>query len=234
MIKYAMAGAALIGALGVAACGAPSSTNAPTSTAPSTSTAPATTAPAPATAAGATGGVTLILDSSASQASYRARESLVGRALPNEAVGTTRSVSGTIVLDSGGQVVADQSSVTVDLSGLQSDESRRDNFIKGNTLNVRQFPTATFVPRSVANLPGPLPTSGQANFQLNGDLTVRGVTRPVSWQVTANFSPASVSGNATTSVQMTDFGMTPPKAGPVLSIEDQLGLELVFAANRTA
>jgi hypothetical protein len=49
--------------------------------------------------------------------------------------------------------------------------------------------------------------------------------------VTAQFNPTSVSGNATTDVNISDFGMTPPKAGPVLSIQDGLTLELVFTAS---
>jgi polyisoprenoid-binding protein YceI len=120
----------------------------------------------------------------------------------------------------------------VDLSQLSSDESRRDNFIKGNTLQTSRYPTATFVPRDTEGLPSPLPTEGQLTFQLSGDLTVHGVTRPVTWTVTAQFMPAGVSGSATTDVKISDFGMTPPKAGPVLSIEDGLTLEVAFSADR--
>jgi polyisoprenoid-binding protein YceI len=133
-----------------------------------------------------------------------------------------------------GTLLADESKITVDLSSLQSDESRRDSFIKGATLQTSQFPTAVFVPREVQGLPTPLPTSGQATFQLLGDLTVHGVTQPVDWQGTAQFDNASVSGAASTAVKLTQFGMTPPKAGPVLSIEDQLTLELTFTASRQA
>lgn len=177
---------------------------------------------------------TLVIDASASKASYRAHEQLVGRTLPSEAVGTTNSVTGSLVLAPDGSIVADQSKITVDLSKLQSDESRRDNFIKGSTLQTSRFPMATFVPREAQGLPSPLPTSGQATFQLVGDMTVHGVTRPVTWQVTAQFGDASVSGAATTTVNISDFGMTPPKAGPVLSIEDGLTLELAFTAAREA
>jgi polyisoprenoid-binding protein YceI len=176
----------------------------------------------------------LVIDSSASKASYRAREQLVGRTLPSEAVGTTTNVSGSLVLAADGSILADQSNISVDLSKLQSDESRRDNFIKGSTLQTSRFPMATFVPREAQGLPSPLPTSGEATFQLVGDLTVHGVTRPVTWQVTAQFGAATVSGAATTSVNISDFGMTPPKAGPVLSIEDGLTLELAFTAAREA
>jgi len=180
------------------------------------------------------GTVTLVLDAASSKASYHAQEQLAGRNLPSEAVGTSNGVSGTIVLNPDGSVVADQSQIKVDLSKLTSDESRRDNYIKGSTLQTNQFPMATFTPRQVQGLPTPLPTSGQATFQLLGDLTVHGVTKPVTWQVTAQFDPSNVSGNATTNVNLSDFGMTPPKAGPVLSIEDGLTLELVFSAAREA
>jgi polyisoprenoid-binding protein YceI len=60
------------------------------------------------------------------------------------------------------------------------------------------------------------------------------VTRPVTWTVNAQFGNSSVDGDATTNVNISDFGMTPPKAGPVLSIDDGLTLELAFAANRQA
>ena len=176
----------------------------------------------------------LVLDASASQASYHAKEQLVGKTLPSEAVGTSPGVTGTLALGADGSIAADQSTITVDLTKLKSDESRRDNFIKSDTLQTSQFPTATFVAHAVQGLPTPLPTSGQATFQLLGDLTVHGVTKPVTWQVTAQFADTTVSGSATTSVNITDFGMTPPKAGPVLSIEDGLGLELAFTANRAA
>ena len=179
-------------------------------------------------------GTRLVIDSAASKASYHAHEQLVGRTLPSEAVGSTSSVSGSLVLAADGSILADQSNISVDLSKLQSDESRRDNFIKSSTLQTSRFPMATFIPREAQGLPSPLPTSGQATFQLVGDLTVHGVTRPATWQVTAQFGDGTVSGNATTSVNISDFGMSPPKAGPVLSIEDGLTLELAFTAAREA
>jgi polyisoprenoid-binding protein YceI len=178
--------------------------------------------------------VRLVLDASSSNASYHAHEQLVGNRLPTEAVGTSPGVTGTLALGADGSIAADQSTITVDLTKLKSDENRRDNFIKTDTLQTSKFPTATFVAHSAQGLPSPLPTTGQATFQLLGDLTVHGVTKPVTWDVTAQFADTSVSGSATTNVNISDFGMTPPKAGPVLSIEDGLGLELAFTANRAA
>jgi polyisoprenoid-binding protein YceI len=176
----------------------------------------------------------LVIDSSVTRASYHAHEQLVGRDLPSEAVGTSSSVSGTLLLNPDGSLDPAQSQVSVDLSKLTSDQSRRDNFIKTSTLQTSRFPMATFTARQVQGLQTPLPTTGQTTFQLLGDLTVHGVTRPVTWQVSAQFDPSSVSGDATTDVNISDFGMTPPKAGPVLSIQDALTLELAFTAARQA
>jgi len=187
---------------------------------------------AQATSAASADAIRLVVDSSVSQASYHAREQLVGKSLPTPAVGTSKNVSGTLLLAPDGSILADQSQISVDLTGLQSDESRRDNFIKNDTLQTSRFPMATFVPNGTQGLAMPLPTSGDATFQLSGDLTVHGVTRPVTWQVTATFAGTTISGSATTDVKITDFGMTPPKAGPVLSIEDNLTLELAFTVGR--
>ncbi|MGI9149091.1 MAG: YceI family protein [Chloroflexota bacterium] len=224
---------------------APTPTSAPVPTAvarptqvnePAPTPAPPLTAAAQTKAASTTSGgqsVRLVLDESASQASYHAHEQLVGKTLPSEAVGTSPGVSGSLVLEADGSIVADQSTITVDLTQLKSDESRRDNFVKNETLQTKLFPTATFVPREIKGLPTPLPSAGQATFQVLGDLTVHGVTKPVTWQVTAQFDDTTMTGSATTSVNITDFGMTPPKVGPVLNIEDGLSLELAFTASPT-
>ena len=128
--------------------------------------------------------------------------------------------------------IGEKSTITVDLTSLASDSGQRDNFVKRNTLEVSQFPKATFVPTRVEGLSQPLPTSGEVRFKLVGDLTVRGVTQPVTWDVVAQAAPQQVSGKATTTVTFQQFGMTPPKVGPVLGVEDDLTLEMDFSAQR--
>jgi polyisoprenoid-binding protein YceI len=160
-----------------------------------------------------------------SEARYRAQETLSGRGF-NEAVGRTAGVTGAIVLNADGTVAADQSKISVDLTTLASDSGMRDNYIKRNTLQTEQYPTADFAITSAPGLPSPLPTSGTASFQMVGDLTVHGVTRPTTWDATATFEDGQVTGTASTTVLISDFGMEPPKAGPVLSIEDSVKLEL--------
>ena len=111
-------------------------------------------------------------------------------------------------------------------------ESRRDNFIKRNTLNVAQYPTAVFVPTAVKGLPSPLPTSGDVSFQITGDLTIHGVTKPTTWQVTGKIAGQDLTGTATTNTTFEQFGMTPPRVAIVLSVDDNIGLAIDFHLTR--
>ncbi len=191
--------------------------------------------PAPASAASGSeqvppqvGAIRLSLVPDASQARFKVREQLAGMQLPNDAVGTTKAIQGAIVFGPNGEILREQSKFTVDLNTLRTDQPMRDAFIKQNTLQTQRFPTAEFVPQSAQGLPWPLPTSGEVTFKLTGELTVHGVTRMVTWDVTARFSGREVSGTATTSVTFGDFGMTQPRVARVLSIEDNIRLELDF------
>lgn len=191
--------------------------------------APAPAAPRSEQAPPQGGAIRLSLVPDASQARFKVREQLAGMQLPNDAVGTTKAVHGTIVFDQNGEIIREQSKFTVDLNTLRTDQPMRDAFIKQNTLETQRFPTAEFVPHTAQGLPWPLPTTGEATFKLAGEMTVHGVTRTVTWDVTARFSGREASGTATTSVTFGDFGMTQPRVARVLSIEDNIRLELDFA-----
>lgn len=163
------------------------------------------------------------------EARYRVREQLANLSLPSDAVGVTSAITGQLVVNSDGTLVRDESKFVVDLTTLKSDQSRRDNFIKNNTLETRQYPTAEFAPTEALGLPSPLPTSGSVKFQLVGDLTVHGVTHPTTWEVTAQIVDGqALVGSATTSFTFADFGMTAPRVSVVLSVEETIKLELDF------
>lgn len=183
----------------------------------------------PAAAAPAGDALRLVVAPEGNEARFRVREQLVGLNLPSDAVGTTASVSGAIAIQPDGRIIAGESRFVVDLTTLHTDSSRRDGYIQRNTLETGAYPEAVFVPASAAGLPSPLPTSGTVAFQLTGDLTVHGVTRPVTWEVTAEVEGQTLRGTATTSITFTDFGMTLPRVGPVLSVDDLIALELDFA-----
>ena len=163
------------------------------------------------------------------EARYRVREQLVGFDLPNDAIGRTSRVEGSIMIGGDGKLVRDSSKFTIDLRTLESDQTRRDNFIRRNTIQTDSFPNAVFVPASAEGLPAALPATGEMTFALTGDLTIHGVTRPTTWQVKAKrIASGAVTGTATTEFKFGDFNMTIPKVGRVVSVDDKITLEYDF------
>jgi polyisoprenoid-binding protein YceI len=166
-----------------------------------------------------------------STATFRVREQLAGVSLPNDAVGTTTALSGQLALDPNGALVDEASKITVDLRELQTDSSRRDGFIKQSTLQTGRYPLAEFVPTGADGLPNPLPAFGEYTFALTGLLTVHGVQKEVTWQVTAARQEDRLTGNATTAFAFADFGMSPPNVPVVLSVVDEIRLEIDLVAD---
>ena len=186
-----------------------------------------------AAAAGETPGAapdTLVLafDLEATEARYRVREQLARLEFPNDAVGVTSSVAGSVVILGDGTVLPGRSRIEVDLASLESDQRRRDRYVRRNTLETDAYPSAVLVPTEVRGLDFPLPTEGERSFQLAGDLTVHGVTRRTVWDVVARFGPEALGGTATTSFTFADFGLEIPRVAMVLSVVDRITLELDF------
>lgn len=163
------------------------------------------------------------------QARYRVREQLAGVDLPNDAVGVTSGISGAIAIDTSGKVIPAQSKIVVDITGLTSDQPRRDRFIQRNVLQTDQFPKVELAVKELRGLKYPLPPSSELKFELVGDLTVHGVTKPSVWQVTATPKNGGLAGTARTSFLFTDYGMTKPRVMMVLSVDDDIKLEYDFS-----
>lgn len=202
----------------------------PTQAAPSTPTTDLSTRTAPTGA----DTVILVVVPESSQARYRVREQLAGFSLPSDAIGSTNAITGTIVGKMDGTIDAAQSKFVVDLRTLRSDQNLRDNFLRRNTLQTDRYPYATFVPTSAPGLPTSVPESGQSSFQLIGDLTIRDVTKSVTWDVTCRLESNPTEGRcqATTTFNFAYFNLTQPRVARVLSIEDKITLEVDILLRR--
>jgi polyisoprenoid-binding protein YceI len=170
---------------------------------------------------------------SGSKAEYRVREQLARLNLPNDAVGATESVTGALVIRPDGSFTPD-SRLTVDLRTLKTDEPKRDGFVRQNTLESDRYPNAEFVPRRQKGLTVPLPASGAATFQLVGDMTLHGVTAEQTWDVAASFAADSVTAKATTGFNFAKYKITVPRIFGLLSVEDDIRLELNLKLRRSA
>lgn len=219
----------------LAACGGTDATTAPLSLATTPGSTPGAGTPgATATAAAQPAGGAIRFDivPQESTATYRVREQLANVPLANDAVGTTGAVSGQITFRPDGTIVGEASKISVDLREIKSDRAQRDTFIKRNTLQTDQFPTAEFVPTQAIGLPSPLPASGEHSFKLTGRLTLHGVQKDSTWDVTARREGNKLTGAASTAFKFAEYDMTIPRVALVLSIVDEIRLEINLVANQ--
>jgi polyisoprenoid-binding protein YceI len=170
--------------------------------------------------------VKLAMVAGKNEARYRVREQLSGVPLPNDAVGSTREISGTIVGKLDGSIVSSQSKFSVDMRTLKSDQIMRDNFLQRSVIQSDRYPYATFVQTQAPGLPLTLPVSGDVRFKLIGDLTIRDVTKSVTWDAQGKVTDDEAIGTAKTNFNFAYFNLTIPNVARVLSIVDNIQLEL--------
>ena len=164
-----------------------------------------------------------------SVATIRVREQVAAIPAPGDAVLTTRSFSGSVVLLPDGSF-ANASALAVDLDTLKSDESLRDEWIKFNTLNTRVYPRAEFTLERVSGVPMPLAAQGEWAATLEGTMKIHGVERRLSWPVQVTRSSGEVRVRGTTAFRFGDYGMAVPANRLILSVVDEVRLEIDLVA----
>lgn len=224
----------LIAILFLAACGG-------------TAVSPPTPAPAPAQAEPAAPAVpdspttqTFTVVTAESQASYIVDEEFLVDALSKlginagqvVVVGTSPGVSGEIKLDFEQADWVQAAQFTVDMTGLRTDQDRRDTWLRDNAIQTDRFPQATFVKTAVSGLPASVSEGEEVTFEMTGDLTVRDVTRPVTFVVTAVLSGDTIQGTATTRLNLTDLGIEPPNFVRTLTVADPFTIEVSLTARK--
>ncbi len=218
-----------------AGSGAAPATTAATTTAggpatPVTSGTPTTGATGASGIAGNATRYTILPD--ASKATYRVDETLAGVGFTT-AEGSTSAVSGDIFIDRQRPSASRIGTITIDISKLESDSGRRDAAIRSRWLESSKYPTATFVPKRLEGLPDTPYTEGQElKFKIVGDLTIRNVTKEVTFDTTGRIDGDTFKGTANTQFNMTDFGFDPPEILNFVKAENGVKLELAIEAKR--
>ncbi len=187
--------------------------------------------PADSTPVAATGEVLhFVVVPEQSEASYIAREKLAALPATSEAVGRTNAVSGDIYLTRQGLAPSPPSLLRVDLRTLRSDESRRDNFIRSNTLQADRFPYAEFVIERVEGFPASYQEGEEVALTVAGTMTIRGTARPMTFDVHARYGGGTLTGVAHATFRLSDFGLSPPNIAGFVTVEDEMRLQIVLVA----
>ena len=158
---------------------------------------------------------------SGSFAGFRVEEELtVGEVT---AVGRTGGVTGSLTIEDGTLAAAE---ITIDMTTIESNDGRRENAIRG-AVGARDFPTSTFVLTEPMQLDIEALESGSTLLvDVVGDLTVKGTTNQVAFFLQATIvEPGIGLIIGSTEIFWEDFGITPPRAPIVVSVEDHGILE---------
>lgn len=160
---------------------------------------------------------------------YRVQELFAGASSKHLAVARTSDVSGglTVAGDATGYQVSGIT-LTANLTSLHSvdqvagrDVSQRDGVVT-RQLAVLQFPNAMFTATSVS-VPGTV-TSAQVDVTAPGKLTIHGVTRDVTITGKAQVVGDKLEIAGTLTINMTDYGVSPPLA-PFVTVDPTATIE---------
>jgi len=152
---------------------------------------------------------------------YRIDEELAGIGA-HTAAGRTADVTGTVRI-ADGQVT--EASFEVDMTTLKSDDERRDNQLKGRGLETDSFPTASFVLTEPVTLPEDAVTGDQLTFSAPGELTLHGVSKPVTIELQADLREGVIAIVGNTPIVLSDYDIPPLEGAFVVSVADEGSLE---------
>lgn len=158
----------------------------------------------------------------ASYVGYRVNENAFGQS--QVAAGGTRTVTGELTLDA---TLVTGASFTVDMTTVSSDEDRRDNQFRGRIMNVATYPTSTFTLTSPVQFDSIPADREEVSYQVTGDLTLRGTTKPVTFTLKARRNGNAVEVNGAIPITFAEWNIPNPSFGPV-STDDKGTLELLL------
>ena len=168
-----------------------------------------------------------------SQASFTIDEVLRGS--PKTVVGRTDQVSGQIAFDSSDPSSSQVGTILIDARTLATDDSSRNRVLNNQILSTDQYEYISFTTAQISGLPQTVTPGQPFTFQISGDLTIRGATRPATFDVTViPAADGTLSGTATTTIQYADWGISIPSVPFVASVGNQVVLQLNFAATAAA
>ena len=158
---------------------------------------------------------------------YRVTEVLFGQTA--DAAGRTNAVTGDLTMNG---TTAETASFTADLTTLKSDQTNRDNQVQGRIMDTAEFPNATFKltsPITLASIPADLV---EVKAKATGDLTLRGQTRSVTFDLTARRNGDTIEVNGSIPITWSDYNIPAPSGGPA-QVQDTGQIEFLITFVRS-
>jgi polyisoprenoid-binding protein YceI len=164
---------------------------------------------------------------SASTVGYRVKEILQGQ--PTEGVGRTNAVSGSMVIKGTTVTSAD---FTADLTTLKSDSTFRDRRIKSDFLESDKFPEAKLKLRTPIELGAVPGDKEEVKKSAAVSLTLHGVTKDFSIDITARRNGANVELLGATNIVFADYNIEKPDIAGQVTTDPNGLLEFLIVLAR--
>ncbi len=160
-----------------------------------------------------------------SEVGYRVSEVLFG--IDTEGVGRTEDVTGSVTLV---DTTMTEAEFTVDVASMKSDDGRRDGQFRGRIMETQTFPTASFTLTSPIDL-GVTATEGATlDTTISGELTMHGVTNPVSFEIAAKIEGNRLGVIGTIPITFVDYDIVDPSiTGITVKPDGVIEFVLVFS-----
>lgn len=194
---------------------------------PTAETAPATEVPAKPPAAAP---IVYAIDSAASEVRFQLDEDL--RGVRTTVVGVTNQVAGQLSVNLADLSQTQVGTIQINARALATDNNFRNRAIQNEILDTGSYEFITFTPTGIEGLPASAAVGETVAFTLVGDLTIRDVTLPATFNVEATvISETQLAGTATAVVNRADYGLNIPSVPNVANVEEEVELFINFTAN---
>ncbi len=145
-----------------------------------------------------------------------------------EAVGRTKSVTGTMTMES---TTLKNVEMNVSLTTLTSDDAKRNSGVQ-NLLQTSVFPTATIALAAPFNI-GEIPADKvEVTKTPTFRLTLHGVSRDIPIAIKARRNGATIEIVGSTTIKFDDYGIADPSRKPLLISEDKGIVEFLVVFGR--
>lgn len=171
------------------------------------------------------------IDSELSEVRFIINEELFGN--PKEVIGSTNQVAGDIIVNFDAPSDSQVGEIRINARTLETDDENRNRAIRNQILQSRldEFEFTSFVPTQISGMPEAVALGETVNFEVTGDLTVRHITSPVTFDVTATLvAEDRLEGTASALVTRDVFELNIPRAPGVANVSNEVGLEIDFVA----
>ena len=175
--------------------------------------------------AGAYDGVTFVV-SEGSEATFTVTEQLARLPLPIDAVMRTTGLSGEVYLD------GRPSKILLDLHSMSSDSEFRDGYVQRRMF--AGYEVATFTVVAPDPLPDGFASGNQITTQATGTLDIRDVQVPITFEIEARDDGNALFILGRTTFTWDQLSITKPTARSVVSLEDEVRVEIVLSAKPAA